>query len=123
MRNWIAFLLLAFYLGMAFKPLVVLSDYAWNYREYREVKCENRDQPEKGCYGTCQLGAKLGLAAKTQAPPALPFCEGLYFYQAILPGEVVSTRAIKSMASAFPPHLSAPSSLKIAIEPPPPQNG
>ncbi|MGB0176868.1 MAG: hypothetical protein ACPF9D_06865, partial [Owenweeksia sp.] len=49
---------------------------------YVNELCENKDQPELHCNGTCQLAEKLNLETPEEKP-ALPEFESLYWYMAL----------------------------------------
>ncbi len=51
-----------------FKPVWVLVDYQANYEYITEVLCENRDQPELNCNGTCYLNKELSKIANEEIP-------------------------------------------------------
>jgi hypothetical protein len=81
--RYIALFFLSLYAFTLFKPLGPLGDYMLRYQTYSEELCENKNQPELQCHGTCQLAQILQLEEESSSnQPALPLSEGLSFYVA-----------------------------------------
>lgn len=78
-----ALFLTVLYLAALLKSVVPVSDYLWNYTLYSEELCENKDQPELACNGTCQLATKLKINTPEPVKPQLIFFEGLAPYMAL----------------------------------------
>ncbi len=59
-------------LWQAFLPLPLVLDYAFRYEEYKEQLCENKDNPESSCHGSCQISRILQGETESGDQPKLP---------------------------------------------------
>lgn len=83
-KRLLAFVLASVYLLSLFKPLGAIIHYTVNYGLYANELCENKDQPELACNGTCAFAKKLNLSQESKETPSLPIFESLDCYMAIL---------------------------------------
>jgi len=49
-----------------------MVDYAMRYKEYSEQLCENRNNPDSNCQGSCQVSRILQGESSHNQEPALP---------------------------------------------------
>lgn len=55
---------------MLTKPFWPIVDYAINYEYIVNTLCENKEQPEKQCHGTCYLSEQLAKETETDKNPS-----------------------------------------------------
>ena len=72
MFRLIAILLLSSLLWQLFLPIPVMVDYTLRYKEYSQQLCENRDNPNSHCLGSCQVSKILQGESSHNQEPALP---------------------------------------------------
>lgn len=73
MQKYIAAILLLVLLIPAGIKIIIVADYAVRYDYYTDVLCENKDNKEMNCHGTCQLTKNLVKASDfSPEKPSLP---------------------------------------------------
>lgn len=74
MRPYIAIILLIALSGPMMIKTGLIINYWANYNYYKEVLCENKDNPMKNCNGRCAISKQLRAAedAKDRAESNLP---------------------------------------------------
>ncbi|WP_421752467.1 hypothetical protein [Croceimicrobium sp.] len=72
MQKLASILILSSLLSQLLLPIPVMLDYALRYQEYAEQLCENKDNPESQCNGSCQVVKILQCDSSSQEEPGLP---------------------------------------------------
>ena len=72
MKRVIAILLLLTVVAPALLKFSSVVNYMVEYDYYVNVLCENKDQPELKCNGTCHLAKEIKQAEEANTPPELP---------------------------------------------------
>jgi hypothetical protein len=72
MRGRVSIFFVFLYVAALLKPAQPFLEYYLDYDYFATILCINKDNPEMGCNGQCELSKRLKAAQEEPSAPALP---------------------------------------------------